>query len=243
MATSWTLVVAAPLARVAASVEPLAAKPALSALGAAATVARFESDAASPGALAFELRGLLGTVVDEVGPEGLRALQSLDGVADLDAARAAPGSWIVPPAIASFAAAAALLGGGPRPDAAPVKDADELAAKVHAALDARDDATARENKLRASRGMAEWDAVFGVKPTPDAAGAVDLGPRVGSGASTKERDAMRDALRAEQPAKPEEPAPLEKSAKRKELEDLLRRGGSDPDGGGSAPPEGGVGKP
>ncbi len=233
--------VAAPLARVAASVEPLATKPALSALGDAGTVARFESDAASTGALAFELRGLLGPIVDEVGPEGLRVVDSADGIADLDAARTAPGSWIVPPAVASFAAAAAMFGAA-RHEGAPLKDADDLAAKVTAAIDARDDETHLENKLRASRGMSEWEAAFGVKPSPDAGGAVDFGPRVGNGASTKERDAMRDALRAEQPAKPAEPAPLEKSAKRKELEDLVRRGSSDPDDGGSAPPEGNVGQ-
>jgi hypothetical protein len=92
MATSWTLLVAAPLAQVTASVEPLASKPALSALGDDCHPrARRHATRSTPSALSPALRGLLGAVVDAVGPEGLRALDSLDGVTDLASAREAPG--------------------------------------------------------------------------------------------------------------------------------------------------------
>ncbi|WP_437964761.1 hypothetical protein WMF04_34525 [Sorangium sp. So ce260] len=251
MTIPWTLVVAAPLERVVASVEPLAVKPALSSLGDDATVARFEAEASTPGALALELRERLGAVVDEVGLEGLRAVDSLDGVADLEGARKAPGAYVSAPPAASFADAAALFGSARRADAPAIKTADDLAAKLGAALDAREDAAAMETKLRASRGIAEWDALLGVKPPTEEAPLGDRRPRAAADMAldaTRARDAMRDAIRAEHPEaiEAQDLSPdLQKSARRKGIEELVR--GSGEDGAttddGSAAPEGKIGEP
>ncbi len=159
--------VAAPLAQVAASVETLPSKPALAALGDDATVARVDRDAATPEALAPALRDLLGAVVDAVGPEGIRAVTSLDGVTDLASARAAAGTYLVAPAAFSFAQVAAVFGppaDGDGDGATTIKDADDLSAKLTSAFQAREDPAAIEKRLRASRGVSEWGAVFGVAP-------------------------------------------------------------------------------
>ncbi|XXX73479.1 hypothetical protein WMF30_38140 [Sorangium sp. So ce134] len=247
MATQWTLVVAAPLARVVASVEPLAVKPALSALGDDATVARFDAEASTPAALALELRERLGAVVDELGLEGLRAVDSLDGVADLEGARKAGGAYVSAPPAASFADAAALFGSARRADAPAIATTDDLAAKLGAALDAREDSAAIETKLRASRGIAGWDALLGVAPPAEEAAEGDHRPRAATDVAldgTRARDAMRDAIRSGLPEAADAPA-LQKSARRKELEELVRKGGEDdaPAGDESAAPEGKVGEP
>ena len=249
MTTSWTLVIAAPLARVAASVEPLAVKPPLRALGEDAVVALVVTAADTPGALAFELRVLLGEVVDSVGPEGLRALESLDGVSDLERARKAPGVYVAAPPVATFAAAAALFGASPPPEGAALKGADALAAHLSEALDARQDTVTLERKLRASRGVADWSAVFGVTASPETQGGEPAAREVPpEGTDEGEaRDAMRDALRgqiSEAPADKAAPT-LEKSDRRRALEDLLKGGGEteDPKSEASATPEGKIGEP
>lgn len=243
MGTSWTLVVAAPLAQVAASVEPLASKPALSALGDDATVARFESDAANPGALAFELRGLLGAVVDAVGPEGVRALDSLDGVTDLASAKKAPGVFLAAPAVMSFAGLAAAFGGGAPADGGALADADALSSKLTSAFKSREDPATLEKRLRASRGMEEWGAVFGVPQEPVAPEAKDAAE------APVDKDALRAALQdnlGDAIPEADDAATLQKSAKRVALEAVLRGDDdapkADAGGGASAPTEGGVGQ-
>jgi len=251
MATSWTLVVAAPLAQVAASVEPLASKPALSALGDDATVARFECDAVNPGALAFELRGLLGAVVDAVPADGIRALDSLDGVDDLAAARKAPGTYVAAPKVMSFADVAAAFGAPAPADATAIKNVDDLSAKLTSAFKSREDPATLEKRLRASRGMAEWGAVFGVAAEPGAAGEKDAAD------APIDKDALRAALKesAEGEAGADVAIPeaaddttLQKSEGRRALEAMLRGEGEkhaegEAGEGGSAPAEGAVGKP
>lgn len=252
MATSWTLVIAAPLAQVAASVEPLASRPALSALGDDATVARFECDAVNPGALAFELRGLLGAVADALDPEGIRAVDSLDGVADLAAARKAPGTYVAAPKVMSFADVAAAFGSPAPADATAIKNVDDLSAKLTSAFKSREEPGTLEKRLRASRGMAEWGAVFGVAPEPGAASEKDAAE------APVDKDALRAALKesaeSAEGAIPEaaDDTTLQKSAGRQALEAMLRGEGEktaegegeEPGGeGGSAAPEGPVGEP
>jgi hypothetical protein len=249
MATSWTLVVAAPLSQVAASVESLASKPALTALGDDATVARFESDAATTDALALHLRAHLGAVVDSAGVEGIRAVTSLDGVTTLAAARAAEGTWLVAPAAFSFAQVAAVFGSPVDPaHGSALKDGDDLSSKLTSAFQAREDPAAIEKRLRASRGVSEWGAVFGFTPAAPEAGAE------GDAAEApvdkdKLRDEMRATLREDAiDAIPEaEPSTtLRKSEGRRKLEEVLRGGGDEAAEGGATEPsataEGGVGK-
>lgn len=239
--------VAAPLARVAASVETLPSKPALVALGDDATVARVDHDAATPEALAPALRDLLGAVVDAVGPEGIRAVTSLDGVTDLAGARAAAGTYLVAPAAFSFAQVAAVFGpptGGDGDDATTIKDADDLSAKLTSAFKAREDPAAIEKRLRASRGVSELGAVFGVAPEEKPEGDASEAPI--------DKEKLREEMRAtlhDDAAIPEaeEDTTLRKSEGRRALEAVLRGGGDAPAEGEaaepSAPAEGGVGKP
>lgn len=249
MATSWTLVVAAPLAQVAASVETLPSKPALAALGDAATVARVDSDVPTPEALAPALRDLLGPVVDAVGPEDIRAVTSLDGVTDLAGARAAAGTYLVAPAAFSFAQVAAVFSppaDGDGDGATTIKDADDLSAKLTSAFQAREDPAAIEKRLRASRGVSEWGAVFGMAPEGQPEGDASEAPVD----KEKLREEMRATFREDADAaipEADDTTTLRKSDKRRALEDVLRRGGDDAveDGAAepSAAPEGGVGKP
>ena len=236
--------VAAPLARVAASVETLPSKPALVALGDDATVARVDHDAATPEALAPALRDLLGAVVDAVGPEGIRAVTSLDGVTDLAGARAAAGTYLVAPAAFSFAQVAAVFGPPTGDDATTIKDADDLSAKLTSAFRAREDPAAIEKRLRASRGVSEWGAVFGVAPEEKPEGDASEAPI--------DKEKLREEMRAtlhDDAAIPEaeEDTTLRKSEGRRALEAVLRGGGDAPAEGEaaepSAPAEGGVGKP
>lgn len=240
--------VAAPLAQVAASVETLPSKPALAALGDDATVARFDSDAPTPETLGFELRALLGAVVDAVGPEGIRAVTSLDGVTDIAGARAAAGWYVSAPAAAfSFAQVAAVFGPPTgAADATTIKDADDLSAKLTSAFQAREDPAAIEKLLRASRGVSEWGAVFGVAPEERAEGDTSEAPVD----KEKLRDEMRATLRddaSDAIPEAEDNTTLRKSEGRRKLEEVLRGGGDEAAEGGaaepSAAPEGGVGKP
>jgi len=246
MATPWILVVAAPLAQVAAAVAPLSPTAQLTALGDDATVLRVTLDADTPGALAFALRGVLGDVVDAVGPEGVRAITLLDGVVDLASARAAPGQYVSAPRMASFADAAAMFGGAPPVGGNAVKDMDDLSAQVSGAFAAREAVGPMEHLLRASQGVESWDAALGVGPKPDddpddptspaeaIAGVVQPG---------RDRAALRAVLRGQSTEAPAEALP--KGEGRRSLEAVLRGEGAGAEGGptgGLAAPEGDVGE-